>query len=100
MQRRIDEARTIVEDYPAVLEAWETGRIVRGHVLTIVAAGSVLPPELRGAFADAAIPTCERDTPSRVRPTLEILAQHLHPRSFAERHEEADAGRCVRIVPG
>ncbi|MDJ1114269.1 HNH endonuclease [Microbacterium dauci] len=100
MQRRIDEARTIVEDYPAALEAWEAGRIVRGHVLTIVAAGSVLPPELRGAFADAAVPKCERDTPNRVRPALEMLAQHLHPRSFAERHEEAAAGRCVRIVPG
>ena len=99
MQRRIDEARTIVEDYPTVLDAWEAGRIVRGHVLTIVAAGSVLPPELRGRFADAAIPTCERDTPNRVRPALEMLAQHLHPRSFAERHEAAAAGRCVRIVP-
>ncbi|MDJ1113295.1 HNH endonuclease [Microbacterium dauci] len=100
MQRRIDEARTIVEDYPSVVDAWESGRIVRGHVLTIVAAGSVLPPELRGTFADAAIPTCERDTPNRVRPALEMLAQHLHPRSFAERHEAAAAGRCVRIVPG
>ncbi|MDJ1114898.1 HNH endonuclease [Microbacterium dauci] len=100
MQRRIDEARTIVEDYPAALDAWEAGRIVRGHVLTIVAAGSILPPELRGQFADAAIPRCERDTPNRVRPALEMLAQHLHPRSFAERHEAAAAGRCVRIVPG
>ena len=99
MQRRIDEARTIVEDYPTALEAWEAGRIVRAHVLTIVAAGSVLPPELRGVFADAAIPKCERDTPNRVRPTLEMLAQHLHPRSFQERHQEAAAGRCVRIVP-
>ena len=100
MQRRIDEARTIVEDYPTVLDAWEAGRIVRGHVLTIVAAGSIVPPELREQFADAAISQCERDTPNRVRPALELLAQHLHPRSFAERHEEAAAGRCVRIVPG
>ncbi|MDJ1114357.1 HNH endonuclease [Microbacterium dauci] len=100
MQRRIDEARTIVEDYPTALAAWEAGRIVRGHVLTIIAAGSVLPPELRGQFAVAAIPKCERDTPNRVRPALEMLAQHLHPRSFAERHEQAAAGRCVRIVPG
>ncbi|WP_404445966.1 HNH endonuclease [Microbacterium marinum] len=99
-QRRIDEAVTIVQDYPAALDAWEAGRIVRGHVLAIVDAGSVLPPELRGVFADAAIPRCERDTPNRVRGELEILAQHLHPRSFTERHEEAAAGRCVRIVPG
>ncbi|MDJ1114908.1 HNH endonuclease [Microbacterium dauci] len=100
MQRRIDEAVTIVRDYPAALDAWQAGRIVRGHVMAIVDAGSVLPPEVRGAFADAAVVRCERDTPNRVRGELEILAQHLHPRSFTERHEEAAAKRCVRLVPG
>ncbi|MDJ1113412.1 HNH endonuclease [Microbacterium dauci] len=100
IQRRIDEARTIVDDYPTALEAWADGRIIRGHVMAIVDAGSILPPELRGAFADAAITRCERDIPSRVRGELEILAQHMHPRSFAERHEEAAAGRCVRVIPG
>ncbi|WP_404442497.1 HNH endonuclease [Microbacterium marinum] len=100
MQRRMEEARTIVEDYPAAMAAWEAGTIVRGHVMVIRDAGTVLPPELRPAFTDAAIARCERDTPNRVRAELEMLAQRMHPRSFSQRHEEAAAGRCVRIVAG
>ena len=100
MQRRMEEARTIVEDYPAAVAAWEAGTIVRGHVMVIRDAGTVLPPELRASFADAAIARCERDTPNRVRAELEMLAQRMHPRSFSQRHEEAVAGRCVRVVAG
>ncbi|MFS0867675.1 DUF222 domain-containing protein [Microbacterium sp. 179-B 1A2 NHS] len=100
VQRRIDEARTIVEGYPAALAAWETGRITRGHVLVIVDAGGVVPLELRADFEAAAIVRCEKDTPNRVRAELEIIAQRMHPRSFTERHENAAAGRCVRLVPG
>ncbi|MFS0866896.1 DUF222 domain-containing protein [Microbacterium sp. 179-B 1A2 NHS] len=100
VQRRIDEARTIVEGYPAALGAWEAGRITRGHVLVIVDTGGVVPVELRPEFEAAAISRCEQDTPNRVRAELEILAQRLHPRSFTERHEEAAAKRCVRLMPG
>ncbi|GAB2703700.1 hypothetical protein BKA24_001495 [Microbacterium marinum] len=100
MQRRIDEARTIVDDYAIALDAWEAGRITRGHVMVIVDAGSVLPLDLRGDFASAAVERCERDTPNRVRAELEMLAQRMHSRTFTERHEQAAAGRCVRIVPG
>ncbi|MFS0866348.1 DUF222 domain-containing protein [Microbacterium sp. 179-B 1A2 NHS] len=100
VQRRIDEARTIVEGYPAALGAWEAGLITRGHVLVIVDTGGVVPVELRPEFEAAAISRCEQDTPNRVRAELEILAQRMHPRSFTERHVEAAAGRCVRLMPG
>ncbi|GAB2712074.1 hypothetical protein BKA24_003015 [Microbacterium marinum] len=100
VQRRISDARVIVEDFPGALAAWETGAITRGHVLVIVETGSVVPPELRAEFETAAITRCERDTPNRVRAELEILAQRMHPRSFTERHAEATAGRCVRVLPG
>ena len=39
VQSRIDEARDLVEHYPATLVAWETGRITRGHVRVITDAG-------------------------------------------------------------
>ncbi|WP_394289268.1 DUF222 domain-containing protein [Microbacterium sp.] len=100
VQRRIDEARTIIEGYPASVVAWEQGRITRGHVLVIVDTGSVVPVEMRAEFEAAAIARCEKDTPNRVRPGLDILAQRMHPRSFTERHTEAAATRCVRLVPG
>ena len=100
VQRRISDARVIVEDFPGALAAWENGAITRGHVLVIVETGSVVPPKLRAEFETAAIARCERDTPNRVRAELEILAQRMHPRSFTERHAEAAAGRCVRVLPG
>ncbi|MCO7203950.1 HNH endonuclease [Microbacterium sp. CnD16-F] len=100
VQRRIGEARTMTEGFPATVEAWEQGRIVRGHAIAIVETGMSLPAEMWADFEQVAITRCERDTPSRVRGELEILAHRMHPRSFAERHEEAAATRCVRIVPG
>ncbi|EZP27780.1 HNH endonuclease signature motif containing protein [Microbacterium oleivorans] len=100
VQRRIGEARTIIEGFPAAVAAWESGRIVREHVRAIVDAGMTLPAEMWAEFEAVAIERCEKDTPNRVRGELEILAHRMHPRSFAERHEEAAAGRCVRLVPG
>ncbi|MFL0565013.1 DUF222 domain-containing protein [Microbacterium sp. 179-I 1D1 NHS] len=100
VQRRIGEARVTIEGFPAAVAAWESGRIVRGHVTAIVDAGVNLPAEMWAEFETIAIERCEGDTPNRVRGELEILAHRMHPRSFAERHEEAAAGRCVRLVPG
>ncbi|EZP25219.1 HNH endonuclease signature motif containing protein [Microbacterium oleivorans] len=100
VQRRIGEARTIIEGFPAAVVAWKSGRIVREHVRAIVDAGTTLPAEMWAEFEAIAIERCERETPNRVRGELEILAHRMHPRSFAERHEEAAAGRCVRLVPG
>ncbi|MCM3697292.1 HNH endonuclease signature motif containing protein [Microbacterium oleivorans] len=100
VQRRIGEARTLIEGFPATVEAWEQGRIVRGHAFLIVETGMALPAEMWAEFEAVAITRCEQDTPNRVRGELEILAHRMHPRSFAERHEEAAAGRCVRLVPG
>ncbi|CAL4860908.1 hypothetical protein MMM2322_02592 [Microbacterium sp. MM2322] len=100
VQRRIGEARTIIEGFPAAVTAWEAGRIVREHVRAIVDAGTTLPAEMWAEFEAIAIRRCEQDTPNRIRGELEILALRMHPRTFAERHEEAAAGRCVRLVPG
>ena len=103
VQSRIDEARDLVEHYPATLVAWESGRITRGHVRVITDAGSVLvdaSPERRAEFEAAAIVRCERDTPNRVRSEIEILAERFAERSFTDRHRDAAAERRVRVVPG
>ena len=103
VQSRIDEARDLVEHYPATLVAWETGRIMRGHVRVITDAGSVLvdaSPERRAEFEAAAIARCERDTPNRVRSEVEILAERFAERSFTDRYRDAAAERRVRVVPG
>lgn len=99
MQQRIDEARVIVEEYPHALVAWEEGRITRGHVRVIIDAGTVVAREHRSDFEERAIALCERDTPNRVRPAVEMLAERSSERSFTERHRDAASRRGVRVVP-
>lgn len=98
VQKQIGEATELVEDYPATLEAWETGAIVRGHVRVIVDAGSVLPVEERSEFEVAALAMCDEETPGRVRGRLELLAERLHPRTLTERHVDARGHRRVRVL--
>ncbi|MFS0715168.1 DUF222 domain-containing protein [Microbacterium sp. 2P01SA-2] len=100
LQRRIDEARDLVENYPVTMAAWEDGRIVRGHVRVIQEVGCLVPAEDREDFERIAVERCEGETPNRVREALRMIAERMHPRSFTERHEEAAAGRCVRVQAG
>ncbi|MET0296573.1 MAG: DUF222 domain-containing protein [Microbacterium sp.] len=98
VQRRIGDATTLVQDYPATLEAWSSGAITRGHVRVITDTGAHLPPEARAVFDADAVRRCEAETPGRVRGELELLAERLHPRTLAERHADACEGRAVRVV--
>ncbi|MGZ0066601.1 DUF222 domain-containing protein, partial [Microbacterium arborescens] len=100
LQGEIDHAMTVIDDYPAVFEAWVQRRIERGHVDVVVRVGAGVPDEVRDSFAEAAIGVCERDVPSRVRGALEALAARLHPQAFTERHKTAAAERCVRVLHG
>ncbi|WJM15815.1 HNH endonuclease signature motif containing protein [Microbacterium arborescens] len=100
LQADIDHALTIVDDYPAVFAAWEQRRITRDHVDVVVKAATGLPGEVRGEFETAAIAICERDIATRVTPALRALAERLHERTFTDRHREAAAGRCVRVLHG
>ncbi|WP_237049177.1 HNH endonuclease signature motif containing protein [Microbacterium paludicola] len=97
LQRRIDEARDLEENYPVTMGAWEAGRIVRGHVRVIQEVGYLVPAEERAEFERVAVERCEGETPNRVRDALRMIAERMHPRTFTERHEEAAAGRCVRV---
>jgi len=100
VQRRIGEAREIVDFYPAALSAWEHGFITRGHVTVIVDAGRVVPIDRRTEFEREAIERSLLDTPNRVRAGLELYAEKLTERTFTERHEDAARQRAVRVVPG
>ncbi|WP_424447030.1 HNH endonuclease [Microbacterium arborescens] len=100
LQADIDHALTIVDDYPAVFAAWESRRITRDHVDVVVKAGAGVPAEVRAEFEAAAIAVCERDIATRVREPLRALTEKLHERSFTQRHREAAAGRCVRMLHG
>ncbi|MEH3089250.1 MAG: DUF222 domain-containing protein [Microbacterium arborescens] len=100
VQRRIDEACDLVENYPVTFAAWEAGRITRGHVRVIQDVGCIVPVGEREEFEHVVVARCEGETPNRVRDALQMVAERMHPRTFTERHEEAAAGRCVRVLPG
>ena len=98
MQRQIGDASRLAERYPGTLEARGLGEITRQHVYAIQDAAADLPDEAVPAFEAEALERCRRDTVGRVKAELEILAQRMHPRSFAERHASAREDR--RITTG
>ncbi|MEH3089802.1 MAG: DUF222 domain-containing protein [Microbacterium arborescens] len=100
LQGEIDHAMTVVDDYPAVCAAWESRRITRDHVDVVVKMGAGVPEDLRPEYEAAAIALCERDIHTRVREPLRALAEKLHEKPFTQRHREAAAGRCVRMLHG
>ncbi|WP_460772563.1 HNH endonuclease [Microbacterium sp. GXF7504] len=100
VQRQIDDARELVDDYPATLEAWEAGRITRAHVRVITDLGMMLPQDIRHEYELAALELCDGKTPNRVKEDLAILAERMHPRTLGERHRDAKEQRmvCVRTL--
>ncbi|MDS0200352.1 HNH endonuclease [Microbacterium imperiale] len=99
-QNEIDNALTIVDDYPAVFDAWQARRVTREHVDLVVRMGCGIGDDLRPEYEQAAIAICERDIASRVREPLRNLAARLRPESFTERHLTAAAKRGVWVTHG
>ncbi|MFT4211121.1 MAG: DUF222 domain-containing protein [Microbacterium sp.] len=100
LQRQIDDAGQLVEQYPATLAARGEGRLTRAHVRVVMEAGSILPPEKREAFDRAAVRHCEATTPARAHRALALLAERMHPRTLTERHVEARETRGLRVEHG
>lgn len=97
MQRQIGEAVQLVEEYPTLLAARETAAITRQHVALVVEVGTALPPEARAEFDRLATERCLNDSANRVRASVMMLAERMHPRTIEERHQHAREGRAVRI---
>nr|AHF25558.1 HNH endonuclease [uncultured bacterium Contigcl_10-cl] len=98
VQRDIGDAIELVEHYPATLSRWEAGDITRAHVRTIVDCGAIVPIDARADFDKDAAALATHHSPGRLRRLLEQLADDMHPRSLVERHVDARAERCVRVV--
>ena len=101
VQRRMNDAAVLAESFPATFNAWEEGRIARGHVAVIMEHGLPLTdPDARAEFEAEALLRAEGTTPGRLGASLARLAESLQPRPLAERHKEARASRgaCVRDI--
>ncbi|WJL95907.1 DUF222 domain-containing protein [Microbacterium sp. ET2] len=95
VQRQIDSAFALVNDYPATVHCLEKGLITRAHVAVVEDVGRRLPIELKGEFDQLAAEICLDETPGRARADLEIIAERMHPRSLTERHGEAFRQRKI-----
>jgi PAS domain-containing protein len=96
---QMGDAIAMVDGFPATFAAWEAGRINRAHAVAVVEFGTPLPHEARAAFEAEAIAVCERETPGRARPLLQLAAERMHPRTLEQRHHAARDTRRVRVVP-
>lgn len=99
VQRLMDEAHTLFTRFPATVESLAGGRISRAHVRVIVeAAAHITDPQARLDFETTALPVAERESATRLRPFVKLLAERIHPRSLTQRHDAAAQERAVRVV--
>lgn len=98
VQSRMAEAQTLVAEFPALVEAWSTGRVTRGHVRAITDAGERLrDPETRATFEAHLLRVAEDESVARTRPVAELMAERLNPIPLAERHAQARARRKAQL---
>ncbi|MBA8816977.1 hypothetical protein FHX48_002071 [Microbacterium halimionae] len=99
-QGQIDEAMTIVGDYPETYGSWAAGRISRGHVTTVLRTGApISDAKARAQFDRDVAPIAEVETTGRLRKRAEALAEKAQPRTMAERHGDARESRKVWVTP-
>lgn len=96
VQRRMADAEVKVDRFPAVWQAQGAGRISAGHTRVIVDAGMhIEDPDARAAFAARVLEFAEDESPNRLRPIAERLAEQYQSRSLEERHQQAREKRSV-----
>ncbi len=100
VQAQIGRAMTLVDHFPATVDAWEAGALSRAHVQAIVDAGTPVPVDKRGEFDVLAVATAEGLSAGRLRARLATLAERLQPTTITERHQRGREQRCVRVVRG
>ncbi|WP_157155537.1 HNH endonuclease signature motif containing protein [Diaminobutyricimonas sp. LJ205] len=97
-QARINDAETLVQDFPRTLAALETGTIGVGHARVIIECGLPIgDPTLRATYESAVIDRAVDLTPGRLRKQARLAATRLAEVSFEDRHQLAVEDRAVRL---
>lgn len=96
VQRRLNDAWTLSDRFPATCAALADGRISRAHVEVILDAGVPIDDDdSRAAFERDALVRAEAETPARLRSIVAVLAERHHPTSITDRHRRARRTRGV-----
>ncbi|WP_309126997.1 DUF222 domain-containing protein [Microbacterium sp.] len=98
VQRRMADAETKVNGFPAVWRAQGAGRITAGHARVIIDAGEHLDdPDAREAYTARVLEFAGDESPNRLRPIAARLAEQYTARSLQQRHEDAREQRAVWV---
>lgn len=96
----------VLQDFPAVQDAFTSGTITASHVREILTGASPvqhavndgsIPVHLLGLYEAAAVEFAEAEAPSRTRAHVRELAAVIAPRTVAERHQDALTEQCVTV---
>ncbi|MFM2475487.1 13E12 repeat family protein, partial [Burkholderia cenocepacia] len=103
VEARIAEAMTLVDTWPALVEAFAVGRIGRGHVRVITDAGAPLtssdvPTEQRAAYEADMVALAETTSPGRVARAAKRAADAHLTEPLTVRHRAAREERRVRVT--
>lgn len=99
VQRRMDDAYTLVTRFSATLETWRAGRIDRGHVTTILDEGVVLVDDAaRSDYEALVLAVAEVESAGRLREIARVIAARVDPEASARRRKAAVRGRDVRAI--
>ncbi len=98
VQRRMNDAAALVDDFPATFAAFESGTISSGHARVIVDAGMrIEQPELRAEYEQDVLSIAVRESAGRLGPIAKQRAEWYLPQTVSERHDEARKTRRVGL---
>ena len=99
VQRRIDDAHTLVTRFTATFDAWRAGRIDRQHAMTIADEGVVLVEDAaRKEYESLVLAVAEVESAGRMREIARVIAARIDPDASARRRTAALRGRDVRAI--
>lgn len=99
VQRRIDDAHTLVTRFAATFDAWLEGRIDRAHATTILDEGVVIADDdLRGRYEQLVLDVAEVESAGRLREIARGIAARVDAEASAARRKRALRSRSVRLI--
>lgn len=98
VQRQLNDAASLVEDYPETHAALASGTITAAHARVIVAAGQIIDrPELRAEFEASVLDYAMSESAARFTPLAKRRAEWFAGVTIDERHLLARSSRRVWV---
>ncbi|MFS0734835.1 DUF222 domain-containing protein [Microbacterium sp. 1P10UB] len=100
VQRRMSDASTLRDCFPATLEGLTHGRFSRAHAQTVMEEGTRLDQAARAAYEQIVLDLAPQLTTGRLRVAARAIAERLQPTALVERHAQARDERRVVVRDG